>query len=247
MKDIALFGAGLLGKSVMNKLLEEGYYVDVFDMDCKKIKDINKLDNEKVNFYNFDLGKNPFSDFSKKHFKLMNKKYFGTVNCTYPYVNKVKPTDGISLSSSEVFSQSVSAHLSNSYDFMSISSEVICKGGCAISFASMYGSFIPDFDIYKGTNMTTPPDYVASKAGIIMLNKYFASFYKRNGIRFNTISPGGVFDNQDPLFVEKYTKKSLHSSMLDTNDILGSIIFLLSDGGRMITGQDIIIDGGYNL
>ena len=138
MKDIALFGAGLLGKSVMNKLLEEGYYVDVFDMDCKKIKEINKLDNEKVNFYNFDLGKNPFTDFSKKHLKLMNKKYFGTVNCTYPYVNKAKPTDGISLSSSEVFSQSVSAHLSNSYDFMSTSSEVICKGGCAISFASMF-------------------------------------------------------------------------------------------------------------
>ena len=66
-------------------------------------------------------------------------------------------------------------------------------------------------------------------------------------INFNCVSPGGIFDNQPRKFVERYKKDCLSKGLLDAKDILGSIIFLLSDSSKFINGQNIIIDDGWSL
>ena len=79
--------------------------------------------------------------------------------------------------------------------------------GSFINMSSIYGFLGPDFKIYKETKMTTPAAYSAIKGGIINFSKYLASYYGEHQIRVNSVSPGGIFDNQPEIFVQKYCEK----------------------------------------
>lgn len=117
-------------------------------------------------------------------------------------------------------------------------------GGSIINFASIYGVKAPDYSIYEGTNMDMPTEYGAIKAGIIQMTKIMAVKYASRGVRINCISPGGVFDNQDERFVEKYCNNVPMGRMATPKDIVGAVVFLASDESKYITGQNIVIDGG---
>lgn len=169
------------------------------------------------------------------------------INCTYPYVNKSKPESHENLVHPDKFAESITCHLDNYYTFLYLANNIVSDQGSVLSFSSMYGSSIPKFEIYEDTDMNTPPDYVAAKSALIMLSKYFAKINRRRGLRFNTISPGGVFDFQDAKFVSEYTKYTLRAQMLEQSDILELVRYLVSDRSRMMTGMDILIDGGFSL
>ena len=95
--------------------------------------------------------------------------------------------------------------------------------------------------------MTSPVEYTAAKSAIIAISKYFAKYYKNKNIRINCISPGGIFDNQDSKFIEKYKQDTLNKGLLDPEDMLGTVKFLVSDDSKYINGQNIIIDDGWSL
>jgi NAD(P)-dependent dehydrogenase (short-subunit alcohol dehydrogenase family) len=118
--------------------------------------------------------------------------------------------------------------------------------GSLINMASIYGIQGPDFTVYEGTNMTNPVGYAAIKGGIINLTKYLASYYGQFKIRVNSVSPGGVFDNQPPAFVTNYEKKVPLKKMALPDDIAPSIVFLLSNEASYITGHNLIVDGGWS-
>lgn len=120
-------------------------------------------------------------------------------------------------------------------------------GGNVINMSSIYGFMAPRFDVYSGTTMTMPVEYAAIKAGIIQLTRYFAQYYKAANIRVNCISPGGILDGQPSGFLEKYAAHCASKGMLDGDDVAASLIFLLSDGSRHITGQNLVVDDGYSL
>ena len=94
--------------------------------------------------------------------------------------------------------------------------------------------------------MTMPAAYSAIKGGIINLTKYLASYYGGHNLRVNTVSPGGIFNNQPESFVEKYNKKVPLNRMGTPEDVAPTVTFLLSDKASYITGQNIIIDGGLS-
>ena len=116
-----------------------------------------------------------------------------------------------------------------------------------MNFASIYGSVAPKFEIYQGTQMTTPVEYAAIKAGIIQMSKFFAKKYLKKGVRVNTISPGGILDGQDEIFLQKYKLKCGKKGMLDVRDIFGLTKFLSGEDGAYITGQDFLVDDGFCL
>jgi NAD(P)-dependent dehydrogenase (short-subunit alcohol dehydrogenase family) len=95
--------------------------------------------------------------------------------------------------------------------------------------------------------MTMPVEYAAIKSAIIHITRYFAQYYKANGIRCNTLSPGGIRDRQPDGFLEKYDSYCGEKGMLDAEDIAGSLLFLLSDASRYVTGQNVIVDDGFGL
>lgn len=120
-------------------------------------------------------------------------------------------------------------------------------GGNIVNMGSIYASMAPRFEVYADTPMTMPVEYAAIKSGVAQLTRYFAQYYKKAGIRVNTLSPGGIFDNQPNKFLERYASHSGVKGMLDGRDIVGALVFLLSDSSRYVNGQEIIVDDGFSL
>lgn len=120
-------------------------------------------------------------------------------------------------------------------------------GGNIVNMASIYGVIAPRFDVYMGTPMTTPVEYAAIKSAIIMLTRYFAQYFKSNRIRCNSLSPGGIFDHQPDAFLMQYNSHCGSKGMLDVQDIEGSLLYLLSDASRYVTGQNLVVDDGFSL
>ena len=119
-------------------------------------------------------------------------------------------------------------------------------GGSIINIGSMQGMFGPDFSLYEGTEMDSPPDYHFHKGGMIALTKYLARKLGPKNIRVNCISPGGLYSGQDQKFVDKYSKKVPLGRMANRDDIKGIVVFLASQASSYITGENILMDGGLH-
>ena len=126
---------------------------------------------------------------------------------------------------------------------------VMCRnrGGSIVNMGSIYGVVSPDFRIYEGHDeMTNPPSYGFAKAGMIQLTRYLAVYFAPMGIRVNCLSPGGLYSPTMPKkFVEKYIYHTPLGRMAGANDIKGATVFLASDASAYITGQNLLVDGGY--
>lgn len=119
--------------------------------------------------------------------------------------------------------------------------------GNIINMSSIYGVIAPRFDVYQGTPMTMPVEYAVIKSGVLHLTRYLAQYLKGSGIRVNAISPGGIFDHQPAAFLDKYNALSASKGMLDKSDVVGTLLFLLSDASTYINGQNITVDDGFSL
>jgi|ERR1017187_4698713 NAD(P)-dependent dehydrogenase (short-subunit alcohol dehydrogenase family) len=120
-------------------------------------------------------------------------------------------------------------------------------GGNIVNMASIYGTMTPRFEIYGDTAMTMPVEYAAIKSAVIQLTRYFAKYFQGDGIRVNSLSPGGIVDRQPEAFLRKYNAHCNAKGMLDPSDIAGTLLFLLSDASKYITGQNFIVDDGFSL
>ena len=123
------------------------------------------------------------------------------------------------------------------------------KKGTIINVASMYGIVAPNFDIYKNhEQFTSQPNYGTAKAGMIQLTKYYSSYLGKIGINVNTISPGPFPElkvQQHKKFINNLKKQTLLNRIGFPEDLAGVFVFLSSDAARFITGQNIIVDGGW--
>ena len=118
--------------------------------------------------------------------------------------------------------------------------------GSIINIGSVQGVVAPDFSNYAGTTMTTPPDYHFHKHGMIGLTKYLAATGGPKGVRVNVISPGGfqTESHREP-FISQYCRRVFLGRMAQHDDIKGAVVFLASDASAYVTGQNLIVDGGY--
>jgi len=119
-----------------------------------------------------------------------------------------------------------------------------------INIASMYGLIIPDLSIYDDEENSNPPFYGSSKAAMIHWSKYASVEFGSEGIRFNTISPGPFPDPSkvsDNVFISKLKQKVPMGRIGELEDLIGPIIFLASESSKYITGENIIVDGGWTV
>lgn len=119
------------------------------------------------------------------------------------------------------------------------------NSGAIVNIASIYGVVGNDFTLYEEYGGTSPAAYSAIKGGLINFTRYLASYYGRKGIRINCVSPGGIFDHQHPSFVTRYEAKVPMGRLGNPDDISPAVSFLLSDEAKYITGQNLIVDGGW--
>lgn len=147
----------------------------------------------------------------------------------------------------DVWRADVDAHL-NGYSFCCREAARVMRTnhrGSIINLGSTYGMVAPDFSIYEGLNMTTPATYAAIKGGIINLTRFLASYYGKDGIRVNCVSPGGIANNQPEAFVGRYQDKTPLGRMGSPRDIAGAVVFLASDAAAYVTGHNLVVDGGW--
>ena len=119
------------------------------------------------------------------------------------------------------------------------------KIGSMVNIASIYGILGPDFSVYKGTEMTMPAAYSAIKGGVVNFTRYLASYYAAYGVRVNCVSPGGIFNNQNDVFVKQYENKVPMGRLGKPKEVAGPVSFLLSDESSYITGHNLMVDGGW--
>jgi NAD(P)-dependent dehydrogenase (short-subunit alcohol dehydrogenase family) len=120
-----------------------------------------------------------------------------------------------------------------------------------INVSSMYGVNAPDFSVYEDfREMLNPPHYGAAKAGVIQISKYYASYLGKQGITVNTVTPGpypppAVQKKKE--FIRLLREKTLLKRIGKPEDLGGAFVFLASNASGYITGQNIIVDGGWNV
>lgn len=121
-------------------------------------------------------------------------------------------------------------------------------GGSIINVGSIQGMVGPDFTLYEGLGMKSSPDYFVHKGGMLQLTRFAAAQLGPRGVRVNTVSPGGLFNEGNPqpaTFVERYNGRTFLGRMANTTDLKGAIVFLASDASAYVTGANLPVDGGY--
>jgi len=127
--------------------------------------------------------------------------------------------------------------------------------GSIVNIGSIYGIIAPDHDIYGRTGNNSPPNYGPAKAGVIQFTKWIATYLADWGIRANCISPGGFYNEEKAAenehyeedFVSNYRARTPLGRMGNDTDLKGATALLSSDAGEWITGQNIVVDGGWTV
>ncbi len=124
------------------------------------------------------------------------------------------------------------------------------RGGSIVNIASIYGLVAPDQSIYdyrrkRGEVFFKPAAYAVSKSGVINLTRYLSAYWAKKNVRVNTLSIAGVFNNQDPEFIDAYTTRIPIGRMAESSEYNGAIVFLASDASSYMTGSNLVIDGGW--
>ena len=127
------------------------------------------------------------------------------------------------------------------------------SGGVIINIASDLSVIAPNQELYeieglpKNKQPVKPITYSVIKAGLVGLTKYLSTYWAKDGIRVNALSPGGVFHSQSPEFVQKLEKLIPMGRMAAADEYRGAIQFLCTDSSKYMTGQNIVIDGGRSV
>jgi len=117
--------------------------------------------------------------------------------------------------------------------------------GSIINFASLYRVVSPNHNIYPGTGITQPVAYSVSKHGVIGLTKYIATLWAAKGVRVNSITPGGIFNEHKGLFLERFSQLNPIGRMSDKTELHGAVVYLASEASSHVIGHNLIVDGGW--
>jgi NAD(P)-dependent dehydrogenase (short-subunit alcohol dehydrogenase family) len=120
------------------------------------------------------------------------------------------------------------------------------KKGVIVNTSSTYGINSPVKYIYGKSGINNPICYTTTKAAIINFTKYIATHYGDSNIRANTLSPGGIKNNnQSKYFVNQYKKRTPMQRMANADEFNESVLYLISDASRYVTGSNLVVDGGW--
>jgi NAD(P)-dependent dehydrogenase (short-subunit alcohol dehydrogenase family) len=240
--------AGRIGASAARAVIDEGGCVGLVDVDAERLSTVsNGLPAGKA----LALHGNPLDPDDSDRLISETRDYFSRIDAI---IHSAYPrSDGWGTAFENLVPEYLFEDLSNHLGGAILFSQRALRYfkaqgyGNLIHVSSVQGVAAPKFEHYEGTNMVSPIEYSAIKSGLISVTRYLAKYYQGMNIRVNCISPGGILDNQPDKFLHKYRASCNDKGMLDAEDLNGSIVYLLSDCSRYVTGQNIVVDDGWSL
>jgi NAD(P)-dependent dehydrogenase (short-subunit alcohol dehydrogenase family) len=123
--------------------------------------------------------------------------------------------------------------------------------GSIVNVSSIYGLLSPVQDLYDfrrrgGETFFKPIAYSVSKSALYNLTRYLATYWAKSGVRVNTLTLAGVWNDQPQEFVEAYTSRMPLGRMAEAHEVIGPVVFLASDASTYVTGSNIVVDGGWS-
>jgi 2-deoxy-D-gluconate 3-dehydrogenase len=124
------------------------------------------------------------------------------------------------------------------------------KKGVIVNVSSIYGLVAPDQRMYRPDDPALPRQYKpviysVTKSAVLGLTAYLAAYWGEAGIRVNTLTPGGTYNNHPEEFTRRYSSRTPMARMGDKGDYCGALLFLLSDASAYMTGANLVVDGGW--
>ena len=123
--------------------------------------------------------------------------------------------------------------------------------GSIVNISSVYGLLSPPQDLYEfrrteGETFFKPVAYSVSKSAVLNLTRYLATYWATQGVRVNTLTLAGVWNDQQQEFLDAFAARSPIGRMLDAEEALGALVFLASDASSYVTGSNVVVDGGWS-
>jgi len=258
-KNILITGAaGSLGFEHSIALLEVGARVIMTDLDYSKLKKnklklIKKYDSHKIVCLKMDVSKEKSIKSTLKKIKKMKLKIDVLVNnaCLNPKFGSKFYYKNTSLEKFplNVWEKEIRVGLTGAFLCSKLFGNYMKdnkKGGVIINVASEYSVITPDHRIYSKKNYK-PITYPVIKTGLLGLTRYLATYWINKGIRCNSLSPGGVRENQSKVFLNKVKKLIPMGRMANANEYHSVLQFLCSDASAYLNGQNVLMDGGRSI
>ena len=249
---VLLVGAsGLLGKQYSESLSKSGANVVLADLnfsECKKLESSlkKKFDVTPLSVKVDITKKQSINEMVKKVMKRYSKIDILINNAIFPEGPKERSIEFENFSLS-VWNKVLSVNLTGVFLTSQEVGKIMVKQkrGNIINISSIYGLTGADQRIYRKSKLNSSPAYAVTKSGILNLTRYLASYWHDKGIRVNTLSLGGVKNDQDAIFVKNYSYKTMMGRMASKYDYSGAILFLASNASSYMTGSNLVVDGGW--
>lgn len=240
-------GSGQLGISLIKFLLEEKS--NIINLDVFKIK----IENPNYKFFKLDVTNEDnvlkvLNKINKKYKKidiLINLFHFKGDRKLKPFDNFFNEFHNYQL---KIWKKTLDVNLNGLF--------IICKHvlknmlkhkkGIIVNTSSTYGINSPIKSIYGKSGINSPIGYATTKAAIINFTKYIATHYADKNIRANVLSPGGIYNkNQTNYFKKEYNKRTPMNRLANVDEFNETVLYLISDASRYVTGSNLIVDGGW--
>lgn len=250
-KGVLITGAaGLIGQSIARIFAEKKYDLFLLDIELSKVESIAR---ELSSEYSVKVECNGELDLTDQHDvdsylrRCFNSNTAESVVVASHYPRTTDWSNKVEEVSYQSFCKNLDIHLGTYFHL----SQRACVhfasngGGSVVLMNSIYGLRAPRMEVYSGTSMTMPVAYAAIKGAISNLTKYFAATYAKSNVRINSVCAGGVFDEQQPTFVENYCGIVPAGRMATSGDIANAVAFLAENGSSYINGVNLPVDGGW--
>lgn len=256
-------GLGQIGKNMVREFYTRGAKVAVFarNVNPEKVQSVfpkEEYSEDRLKFYAVDINKKETIEVALDAIEqvwgtpdvLVNNAGIDTQPSAPPEVSG--PFEKFP---EEVFREVVDVNLIGTFLMtQAVGARMVAAGktGSIINIGSIYGMLSPIQDIYKykeertGIPFIKPVAYSAAKSGIYNLTRYCATYWGKQGIRVNTLTPAGVWrDTQDETFIANFTARMPMGRMSREDEYNGAVIFLASKASSFMTGSNLVIDGGW--
>jgi NAD(P)-dependent dehydrogenase (short-subunit alcohol dehydrogenase family) len=242
-------GYGHLGKAITESLVFHNAVVYVLARDKEKFDvAFQNATNANLHFVSCDISDSKSIKQSLENILVKEGKIDTVINNAF-YSRGQSPEEMLD----EDFSYCLDGALSSVFRVIKAIIPIYVKQrkGKIINVSSMYGMVAPQFDAYtEYPEFLNPPHYGAAKAGVIQLTKYYASYLGQHNIHVNCITPGpfpSYTVQEKHGFVEELEKRTCLGRIGTPVDLAGAFVFLASDAANFITGQNIVVDGGWTI